>query len=189
MARVSTRIPRAYRLFLYALLLTSWSSGSTFFVLNKWVTVEGEFGPEKHPMQVVALRTHGGAAFLMMVCYGFLLASHVPAGWRSKRMRRLGLTLVSAQGFLILSAYLLYYLANDGFRILLSYAHASVGFLFPFLLAAHLYSAARDRNVSLATKATQRSFRDPRSHPPAHASDGSPRPGVGRDGRGRARRW
>jgi len=165
MARVSSKIPRAYRLSLFALLLTSWSTGIAFFILRRWVTVEGEFGPEQHPWQFAILRTHGGAAFLMMISYGFLLASHVPAGRRAQRMRRLGGGLVALQGFLILSAYLLYYAADDRFRVVIGYAHASTGFVFPFLLMAHLYSAKLDRKTSSPAPARASRPRDAKAVP------------------------
>lgn len=128
------------RVGLFAVLSTSWCTGITFFVLNRWFVVEGDFGPEKHPWQFNVLKIHGAAAFLMMIVFGCLLAAHVPAGWRTKRLRVQGITLVSAQGFLIVSAYLLYYIGGEEFRTLVGYAHASVGFVFPFLLIWHLMS-------------------------------------------------
>ncbi len=123
---------------MFAFIALSWVTGVTFFVLNRWVEIEGEFGPEKHPAQATFLKVHGAAAFLMMIGYGYLLATHIPAGYKSQRQRVLGLSLVAAQGFLILTAYGLYYIGGADFRALVGYAHASVGFIFPLLLAAHI---------------------------------------------------
>lgn len=138
MARINLKIPWRYRTWLFAFIMLSWVTGVTFFILNRWVEIEGEFGPEKHPAQATFLKVHGASAFLMMICYGYLLATHVPAGYRSRRQRVLGLGLVAAQGFLILTAYGLYYVGGDDFHALLGYAHASVGLVFPFLLATHV---------------------------------------------------
>lgn len=135
---------------LFALLALNWLSGVGFFVFNRWITVEGDFGPQHHPWQHLFLKVHGGAAFLMMIAYGYLLASHVPSGWKTRRARTLGLTLVSVQGFLIVTAYILYYVAGEDFRQWVGYAHASVGFLFPFLLASHVYSGLRWRRHNKA---------------------------------------
>jgi len=108
------------------------------------VWVEGEFGLQKHPWQYNVLRVHGAAAFMMMIAYGFLLGSHVPSGWKQKRQRKTGLLLVFAQGFIIVSAYILYY-AGDEFRSVVSWAHASTGFVFPLLLAMHIRSGRQYR--------------------------------------------
>jgi hypothetical protein len=152
MARIHLRIPWRYRGLLFGILALSWLTGLAFFVLNRWITVEGEFGPEKHPAQAVFLKVHGAAAFAMMISYGYLLASHVPAGLRSRRQRTIGLTLVAAQGFMILSAYGLYYISGEQFREWVSYAHASVGFIFPALLAFHVISGAREKKRGPAHK-------------------------------------
>ncbi|MEM6453560.1 MAG: hypothetical protein AAF772_00560 [Acidobacteriota bacterium] len=126
------------RRFLFALILLSWVSGITFFVLNTWVTVEGEFGPQKHPQQFNVLKAHGAAAFLQLMVFGYLLADHVPKGWRVTRMRGIGLTLVIAQSLLVVSAYGLYYMGDEDRRQIVAYVHYAVGFSLPFLLIAHL---------------------------------------------------
>ena len=145
MARVGARIPGSYRTILFLILTLSWTTGLTFFVLNPWVTTEGDFGPEKHPWQSSVLKIHGAAAFIMMIGFGYMLASHIPAGWRTKRLRRVGLSLVISESLLISSGYLLYYAAGDGFREMVSYIHTAIGFGFPFLLATHIYLGLRRR--------------------------------------------
>ena len=137
--RVGSRIPMwPYRALLFAVLTTAWISGLAFFVLNNWITVEGEFGPEKHPWQFAVLRTHGAAAFLMMISFGYLLASHVPAGWRTGRVKKSGISLVASVAFMVLSAYILYYASDLDFRHYLVYAHVAVGFSLPFQVTLHI---------------------------------------------------
>jgi hypothetical protein len=148
MARTNLKIPLHYRTWLFVFILLNWVTGVTFFAMNRWLTIEGSFGPEKHPMQSTFLKVHGASAFLMMVSYGYLLATHVPAGYRSRRQRTVGLSLVAAQGFLILTAYGLYYAGGEDFHSLIGYAHAGVGFIFPFLLALHVV-AGKSRNRRL----------------------------------------
>ena len=144
MARIALKIPWKYRLWIFIILLISWCSGIAFFILNRWVIVEGEFGPMKHPWQYKVLKFHGAAAFLMMISYGYLLATHIPVGLKQQRQKKCGLTLVVVQGFMIFSAYLLYY-AGDQNREIIGWAHASVGFIFPFLLALHIINGIRER--------------------------------------------
>jgi hypothetical protein len=152
MARINLKIPWRYRGFLFGFLALSWLTGVTFFVMNRWVTFEGEFGPEKHPAQALFLKVHGAAAFAMMISYGYMLASHVPAGLRSRRQRFCGLALVAAQGFLILTAYGLYYVGGDDFHAFIGYAHASVGFVFPALLAWHVLTGIREKSRRKGSK-------------------------------------
>ena len=153
MAR-SVRIPGPYRYALFALVLLSWSSGIAFFSMNRWMQVEGEFGPQKHPWQMSVLEIHGAAAFCMMIAFGALLSAHVPAGWRARSLRSVGVALVAAPAFLALSGHLLYYLGDEQLRLSTSYAHAAVGFCLPFLLLVHVLQGAarRRRRSKLAEK-------------------------------------
>ncbi len=141
----SVRITKLYRYSLFALVLTSWTSGVSFFILNRWVSVEGDFGPEKHPWQFNILEIHGAAAFLMMLVFGALLAAHVPVGWRVQRVRPLGLALVIALALLMTSAHFLYYLGDEEFRQWTAYVHAAIGFSLPFILIAHLWQGSKRR--------------------------------------------
>lgn len=139
MFRVNTRMSWAFRSILALAILASWTSGITFFIFNKWVNIEGEFGIEKHPFQFQLLKFHGGAAFFMMITYGYLLASHAPAGLQSKRERGLGISLLSVQALLIISAYYLYYGADADRRILVAWTHFSLGVAFPFIVILHIF--------------------------------------------------
>ncbi|MEM7390984.1 MAG: hypothetical protein AAF492_01450 [Verrucomicrobiota bacterium] len=140
---VNVHIPWRYRSALFLLIAVSWITGILYFVLKQWFDVEDEFGMSPHPWLPTLLKIHAAAAFLGMIAYGFMLGTHVPAGWRLKRLRKLGLTLVIAQGLLILSGYLLYYMAN--YRDIIAYVHAGVGLLFPMLLGAHIWAGVRER--------------------------------------------
>lgn len=144
MASVTSKIAWRYRIWIFIFLMVSWCSGLTFFALNRWVWVEGDFGPQKHPWQYNVLQVHGASAFMMMISYGVLLASHVPVGLRQRRRRACGLALVAVQGFMIFTAYLLYYAGEEN-RTLIGWAHAIVGFTFPFVLAFHVIDGIRTR--------------------------------------------
>jgi len=151
----SARIAPFLKRLLYAVLATSWCSGITFFILNQWVTVAGEFGPEKHPWQFGVLRIHGAGAFAMMILFGYLLASHVKVSWSLRHRHPFGLALVVMIAFLIVSAYGLYYIGDSDFRTYLAYSHAATGVSLPFVLTAHL---AQDRQRKRRTqKRTARS--------------------------------
>jgi hypothetical protein len=135
---VKVKIPKPYRRWLYGLLALSWISGVTFFVLHTWFMVEGDYGLVKHPWQFPALQIHGAAAFFMMISFGFLLGSHVPHSWKQKPKRKLGIALVAIASFQIITAYILYYIAQDDPRLIIAYMHLAVGFMFPIILLLHV---------------------------------------------------
>ncbi|MEH6357562.1 MAG: hypothetical protein V7745_01130 [Pseudomonadales bacterium] len=149
MAIVSVKIPKAYRRSLFITLTVSWCTGIAFFIFSRYITIDGDFGPEKHPWQFPVLMMHGVAAFLMMMACGSLLTNHVPSGWRQNKLRLMGLTLVAFLVLQVVSAYLLYYLSSDEIRAVTSNIHAASGFLFPLLLIAHIVHGKR-----LKTRAT-----------------------------------
>jgi len=151
MKPVRARIPLPYRLILIAVLLTSWITGITVYIFQKWIRVSGEFGATFHPLQTDARQIHGAAAFGMMIIYGYLLASHVPFGWKQQRQRKLGLLLLTLQFLLIISGYIIYYTGNPQLLQYTATAHIIVGLTFPLILIAHItlsLEARRKRSKS-----------------------------------------
>jgi hypothetical protein len=145
MKAVRAKIPLPYRLILIGALLTSWTTGITIYILQKWVRVQGEFGLTYHPFQSDSRQIHGAAAFAMMIIYGYLLASHVPYGWKQQRQRKLGLLLLGLQFLLILSGYIIYYTANETLQHFTATAHIITGLTFPLILIAHIALALKAR--------------------------------------------
>src|SRR5262245_61474465 len=116
MKRIALRFPKIWKAALYLLLATSWFTGTAWFSLHRWVRIQGDFGEEHSPWEPTLIKIHGACAMLVMVYFGYLLASHVPIGLRSRRNRGLGLTLVFGLGFMIVTAYGLYYIGGEDFR-------------------------------------------------------------------------
>lgn len=135
---ITTRFPILYRRILYSLVLLSWCSGIAFFIFSRYVLIEGEFGPEKHPWQFPLLKVHGAAAFIMMLSLGAVITSHVPAGWRTGRHKIFGSILLGSIVFMVLSAWALYYLSSDANRELIGNIHAAVGVFLPFTVLWHV---------------------------------------------------
>lgn len=131
------------RYILFVTLAVSWFTGLGFFLLDTFFQIEGEFGAEKNPFQNPALTLHGGAAFLMMVWFGGLVATHVPMGWRTKRLRYWGVSLIACLCLQILTAYLLYYLANEWARDITKWVHLGVGLILPVVLTGHILAGIR----------------------------------------------
>ena len=152
MASIRVKISKPWRRALYAALATSWCSGIVFFVLSRWVRVEGEFGPERHPLQFPFLQLHGGAAFVMMMFLGALFIGHVANTWPIKKQHPMGLTMAIVAALMVISAWLLYYLANEDVRAWVANIHAAMGFLLPAILVIHIHRARRKKRLAVVTR-------------------------------------
>ena len=147
MQLIRLRLHFSVRRALYATLALSWCTGIAFYVLSRWVLVEGEFGPQKHPWQFPILKVHGAAAFLMLMGIGAMFAQHVPTAWRTRRSRPLGIVIIAMLSFMALSAWCLYYLADEHWRPILGTVHASVGLCLPLVLTIHIVGGRRQRRA------------------------------------------
>ena len=145
MTKINFRIPIKYRAILFMALGCSWLTGLTFFYLSRWVTIESAFGVTQHPAQTFVLMTHGASAFVMLMCFGVLLVNHLPAAWHLNRSRYLGLTLTTLISFQIITAYTLYYIADEESRLFISNLHAASGESIPFFLIGHLIIGRKQR--------------------------------------------
>lgn len=149
MSAVKIKLKPWFRRATYVILSISWLTGLTFFVMNNWITVEGDFGPEKHPMQFKVLLLHGAAAFMMLMIFGSMLTNHLPLSWQTKRLRKIGLMLTSFIIIQTVTAYLLYYLANESLRAITVWIHLSFGLCIPLVLGIHVVLGKRRTQTKL----------------------------------------
>lgn len=145
MRKIAVKIPPLYRRGLFFVLFISWCTGIGFFILSHWITVDGPFGPEKHPWQYPALQIHGAAAFFMLMAFGSIIASHLPMSWKTRRLRVLGILMISALSLQIIGAYLLYYLSNEDIRFWVANFHAALGLTLPAILFTHITVGIKTR--------------------------------------------
>ena len=143
MQTVSMRMPAYFKQLLYAVLSLSWFTGITFFIFSNWITVNGDFGPEKHPLQFSFLQLHGAAAFVLMPMMGAIIFNHIPITWRTKRSRKIGIILLVLLLAQLVSAWLLYYLAHEVARQWATYIHLAIGLSLPVFIAAHVLLGRR----------------------------------------------
>jgi hypothetical protein len=148
MSKIGFRIPLTYRAILFIGLASSWCTGLIFYYMNNWVTVEGAFGPMKHPAQQFVIMGHGAAAFVMLMCFGVLVVNHLPSAWRLRRSRYLGITLTTLFSFQIITAYILYYIASEDSRALISNLHALSGASIPIILVGHIIRGRMQRRLA-----------------------------------------
>src|ERR1700730_6528776 len=82
-------------------------------------------------------KIHGAAAMLALVLLGYLV-THIRKGWKAKKNRLSGATLLSVYLFLILSGYGLYYAGDEDLRHFISNWHAWIGVGMVALLPVHI---------------------------------------------------
>jgi hypothetical protein len=122
------------------------ASGATWLVAHYLLHGSGEFGAElPSPLEPLALRLHGIAAYLFVFVFGSMSTAHIVLGWRLRRNRRTGTLLVGACALLAVTALLLYYAAED-WHPAASLVHWICGLLLAPLLWAHVLAARAGRH-------------------------------------------
>ncbi len=137
--RPTIHISRGWKMLIYGFVVLSFASGASWFVLDRWFAVTDEFDlVQKHPLQPVLLKVHGASAMAVMIGFGYLLATHVHAGWRTQRRRASGVPLIGCFALLIVTSYGLYYLGDETWRARIAWVHLGAGLSLPLVLAVHL---------------------------------------------------
>lgn len=125
--RRPTNLPRWQERSVYVSFGLLLATGIVWLVFDKWVSVEGDFGPEHHPAEHVVLITHAIAAYAFLVILGAMIPVHIPLGWNQRRNLKSGIALVTICGLLGVTALGLYYVGEDLLRSWTSLIHWTVG--------------------------------------------------------------
>lgn len=134
-----------YKKLFFLVLTVSWVSGLTFFLLNNFMTIPGEFGEEKHPWQYNILKIHGASSFLIMVVFGYFISAHVKKSWYARSTKPImGIILLVMPIISMITGYALYYIVADFARVVVIYIHLGIGFFIPFVLITHIFHMTRE---------------------------------------------
>jgi hypothetical protein len=101
-----------------------------------WMVFQARLDEGNHVSSLM-LKLHGGAAVVSLILLGALI-NHVRKGWKSRKNRTSGLTLILAILFLVVTGYGLYYAGDEQLRTLISQWHSWVGLGIVLLLPAHV---------------------------------------------------
>lgn len=123
---------------LYPTLALLAISGMTWIVGHYFMVIEGEFGQEKHPLEIWSLRLHGLAGFITLLWIGMLVEHHILSHFKQKRRLWTGLSLTLLSAWLAFSGYMLYYLSEDDWRLVFSLGHWISGIVAVALFWMHL---------------------------------------------------
>jgi hypothetical protein len=84
------------------------------------------------------LMLHGGGAMLTLLLLGALVPLHVQRAWRGRKNRVTGVTMVTLNVVLVVTAFGLYYAGSDVVRPWVSDAHIAIGMILPVLFTIHV---------------------------------------------------
>ena len=94
------------------------------------------------------LMIHGGTAMATLLLLGALFPLHMQRGWRARKNRLTGSTMITFNAILIVTAFGLYYLGSEALRPWISDAHIAVGLALPLLLFVHVMLGRRGSKSS-----------------------------------------
>jgi magnesium-transporting ATPase (P-type) len=132
------RLERWHRWSLYAVLAGLTISGAVWLIARYFLRQASEFGESLHPWEHPAIQVHGALAMLCLFLLGALLQLHMRRAHRAQRNRATGWSMVALFSTLCVSAYGLYYLADEQTRGWWSAAHWIIGLGLPLLLILHI---------------------------------------------------
>jgi hypothetical protein len=119
------------------------ATGIGWLLLDSFVRVTGEFGPEHHPAERWFLVAHGIVAYAFLIVAGAMIPVHVTLGWNIGRNFKSGLMLAGTCVALAVTALGLYYLGDEIARHWVSVVHWSVGLLAGPALLIHALRGRR----------------------------------------------
>ena len=119
-----------------------------------WMWAQSSPDEESH-LSSLMLKLHGAAAMVALILLGALI-NHMRKGWKARKNRSSGLTLVLVILFLVITGYGLYYAGDEQLRSLISQWHAWIGLGLFLLLPAHALigrALRRKRSAGIADSA------------------------------------
>ena len=135
--RRPSRLPRWQEWTVYATFALLIATGIAWLLLEHFVRVAGEFGPEPHPAEHWALVAHGLVAYAFLIVMGTMVPVHIITGWNTRRNLKSGLTLGGTLLVLAATALGLYYLGDEIGRHWVSLVHWTVGLAAGAVLLIH----------------------------------------------------
>ena len=131
------RLPRWQEWSVYVSFTLLIATGAAWLLLEAFVRVAGDFGPEHHPAERWALIAHGVVAYGFLIVAGAMVPVHIILGWNTRRSLKSGFMLAGTLLLLAATALGLYYLGDEIARHWVSIVHWGVGLVALPVLASH----------------------------------------------------
>jgi hypothetical protein len=135
------RLDPAFRYGIYAAFALLLATGVGWLVADRMKDTASGEGWQMAAANLLML--HGGAAMATLLLLGALYPLHARRGWRARRNRITGATMVTFNAVLILTAFGLYYLGSELLRPWASWLHIGVGLALPALFLVHVLVGRR----------------------------------------------
>ena len=139
MSNFSIRLGWLQKWAVYIVSLVLLLTGILWLWFHYFVVIEGEYGPQVHPLENTFLVIHGTTGLLFLVLYGSMLPVHVLQAWRLRKNRISGTIFFAIIFILSLTSVGLYYLGGEYSREVTSLVHWVVGLSFPVIMCLHVW--------------------------------------------------
>lgn len=118
---------------LIGVLIFLWISGTCWVALTFWNASQSHYR-----VPYVFMKIHAAFALVFLVMLGSLWG-HVQRAWALGVNRLSGMMLIFVAGLLGITAWMLYYVVDDGIRNVVSLIHWVIGVLLPLILFGHIF--------------------------------------------------
>lgn len=135
---INLRVERWNRRWLYASIVLLLLSGAAWLIARYFLRPVGQFGETIHPLEPWAMKVHGAATMAMLFFLGSLMNIHVRRALRAQRNLVSGWAMIVTMAALVVTAFGLYYLADEANRPIWSMVHWVFGFGLAGLIVAHV---------------------------------------------------
>jgi len=143
MSKAIIRLGPRHKKLLYAGFALLWLSGAAWVAFHYFFQIQGDFGPEPHPLQIWWLRLHGLMAMAALALAGSLAPNHIRIAMNRRKNQRSGLPMLGLTVWLAATGYALYYFPTDDNAAWLPLLHWIAGLALPLMLAFHVRRGRR----------------------------------------------
>ena len=142
------KLARGRRWWVYGISFATWFTGVLWLITHYFMTTEGRFGPQTHPLEPVWKILHAGFSFFAIGILGLLWGVHILRGWNANWRRWSGGTVAALFIILTVTGYALYYIymIDEEWRAWASLVHLIIGLASIGAFFVHWLSKSRPRN-------------------------------------------
>ncbi len=135
---INLRVERWNRRSLYASVLLLLLSGSAWLIARHFLRPAGQFGETIHPLEPWAMKIHGAGAMAMLFFLGSVMNIHIRRALKARRNLASGWAMIMTMAVLVITAFGLYYVADEANRPIWSMMHWVIGLGLAALVVAHV---------------------------------------------------